>query len=83
MDKILKIIENNGVSMISIDGEVFDWGLEPEDVQKLKFACGNDPEMTESYIGNIKSHILSCFSEFLGREVGMKELNDSIEKGII
>lgn len=83
MSKIVKIIETNGLKMISVNGEVFDWGLEPEDVQKLKFACGNDPEMTESYIGNIKTHLLTCFSEFLERDVTMKEVNDAIEKGVI
>lgn len=86
MKTTLKIVDVQGVKYLGLDREGtkekldgFDWGLDPEEVEKLKFACANDPHMTESYIGNVKNHFVECFSEFIGRPISLKEINDAIE----
>lgn len=83
MYKQINIIEVLGTKMLAVDKEIFDWGLEKEDIDKLKFICSKDPHLTESYVGNIKKHFISSFSEIIGQQVTLKEINDAIEKGEI
>lgn len=61
---------------IVVENEAFDWEVQPEQLK-------NDPMLKESFLGNIFSHLTSCFSEFLGKKVSLKEINDALEKGYI
>ncbi len=83
MKKSVGLVEIEGNKYIVVDNEAFDWELEPEQIKNLEFKIKNDPAMKDSFIGNIFNHLTSCFSEFLGKKVSLKEINDAIEKGFI
>jgi len=49
----------------------------------VEISIGNDPTMKENFIGNMLNHFVDSFSDFLGKKVSLKELNDALEKGYI
>lgn len=81
--KTVNLVEIEGKRYIVVDNEAFDWELDPEQFKSIEFKIRNDPSMKDSFIGNIFNHLTSCFSEFIGRKVSLKEINDAIEKGFI
>jgi hypothetical protein len=81
--KTVSLVEIEDNKYIVVDNEAFDWELEPEQIKSLEFKIKNDPAMKDSFIGNIFNHLTTCFSEFLGKKVSLKEINDAIEKGFI
>jgi hypothetical protein len=83
MQKSVKLLKIDGKNYIVVDNEAFDWEVEPEQLRHAEFKIKNDPLMKESFIGNIFSHMAGCFSEFIGKQVSLKEINDAIEKGYI
>jgi uncharacterized protein YneF (UPF0154 family) len=83
MQKSIKILNVDGKNYIVVDNEAFDWEIEPEQLRSIEVKIKNDPPIRESLIGNILSHMTSCFSEFIGRKVSLKEINDAIENGCI
>jgi len=66
-----------------VESEAFDWQVTPEQLQFAAISIKNDPSMRQSYIGNIFKHITDCFSEFVGKKVSLKDINDAIENGYI
>ena len=83
MQKKLEIVSIEGKKYIVVDNEAFDWEVEPEQVKIISMKIKNDPLMKNSLIGSIFEHMAMCFSEFLGRKVSLKEMNDAIESGVI
>lgn len=81
--KKITLHDMNGINIIAVDSEAFDWGLEEEDFKAMHLIIKNDPEMKKSFIGNIQKHLTQCFSEFIGRQVTLKEINEAIETGWI
>jgi hypothetical protein len=81
--KEVKTVNLEGVNYIVVDNEAFDWSIEPEFVKMVQFQIKNDPEMKDNYIGSIFQHFTKCFSEFLGREVSLQEINKAIQEGYI
>lgn len=81
--KEVKIVNLENVNYIVVDNEAFDWSIEPEFVKMVQFQIKNDPEMKDNYIGSIFQHFTKCFSEFLGREVSLQEINKAIQEGYI
>lgn len=81
--KKITIHEFNGQKILVVDNEAFDWGLDEDTYQKAKFAIKNDPLMKENFIGNIQKYFVDAFSEFVGKEMTLKEINDAIEKGFL
>ena len=83
MQKSLQIIEVENKKYIVLENEAFDWEVDPTEIRKVEISIKNDPPMKESYIGSIFNHLTSCFSEFVGKKVSLKEINDALEKGYI
>jgi hypothetical protein len=83
MRKKLEIINVEGRNYLVVDNEAFDWEVEPDQIKAIKLKIKNDPLMKDSLIGSVFGHMESCFSEFIGRKITLKEINDSIECGYI
>jgi hypothetical protein len=81
--KEVKTVNLEGVNYIVVGNEAFDWSIEPEFVKMVQFQIKNDPEMKDNYIGSIFQHFTKCFSDFLGREVSLQEINKAIQEGYI
>jgi hypothetical protein len=71
------------ISVLSVDGEVFDWGLDLESFEQARKNILNHQELAESVALSIINHFLESFSDFLGRTVTLQELNEAIVKGNI
>ena len=68
---------------IFVDGELFDWGIDPQQLQTAKAFIAQNPEMRKSVMGDIERHFVSCFSEFLERDITLAEINRALETGEI
>ena len=85
----LKIIQihseelNKPVNALSVDGEIFDWGMDPEEFNRTKNLMLHHRELKESVILSLANHFTECFSEFIEREITLEELNQAIKKGEI
>ena len=62
---------------------MFDWGIEEEALQEAKKFAGEDASIKKAIHGDIKKFFLDSLSEFLGREVTLKEVNEAVESGYI
>ena len=71
------------VKALSINGETFDWGMEPEDIAKTKEFLSKNCQMKEAIGLSVANHFIECFSEFMGRKVTLAELNEAIKTGQI
>jgi hypothetical protein len=65
------------------DGEVFDWGMDPEDLETARRICQNDECRAKEILGTIQVHFLTSLEQFLGTKVSLKELNKAIANGYI
>jgi hypothetical protein len=74
---------NKNINALSIDGEVFDWGLEMESWNEAKKIISQHSELTETVTTSILNHFCQCFSEFVGKNMNLQEINEAIEKGYI
>lgn len=83
MHKEVKIANLEGVNYIVVGNEAFDWQIDPDQVKKVEFQINNDPMMKDTYIGSILNHFTNCFSEFLGKKVSLKDINEALERGYI
>lgn len=79
----ITIHEYEGQRILAVDGEAFDWGLDPKQFEKAKFMIKNDPLMKESVIGNIQRHFVDSFSEFVGKDMTLAQINEAIQEGEI
>jgi hypothetical protein len=83
MLKTIQKIKVEGKDYLVVDNEVFDWEVEPEQLKIIQFKIKNDPLMKDNFIGSLFDHLTACFSEFIGKKVTLKEMNNAIEKGCI
>ena len=83
MQKSVKLLNVDGKNYIIVDNEAFDWEVDPDQIKHIELKIKNDPLMKEVFVGSIFSHMESCFSEFIGKKVSLKDINDAIEKGYI
>lgn len=74
---------NKPVNMIVVDDEVFDWGIDAESIRNAKNMIDQRPDIKESLVMSMLSHFVECFSEFIGRDITLEEINSSIKKGLI
>jgi hypothetical protein len=81
--KSISIHEIDGVRIIVVDNEAFDWGIDEADFKRVSLQTHNDPYLKDNFIGNIQKHFVNCFSEFIGRPVNLAEINVALEKGSI
>ncbi len=68
---------------IFADGNLFDWGMPKSDLKQAAKFAGSDPFLKKSIHGDIQRNFLESFSEFLGKEIYIAEVNEAIEKGYI
>ena len=66
-----------------VDDTLFDWGLDEADLQEACRLSESNPIIQKSVQGNIQQHFLESFSEFIGREITLQEVNVAIETGKI
>ena len=66
-----------------VDDILFDWGLEKKSLLDARKLGESNPTVQKSVQGNIQQHFLESFSEFLGREITIQEVNVAIETGKI
>ncbi len=83
MQKKLEIVNVDGRNYIVVDNEAFDWEVEPNQMMAIKMKIKSDPPMRDSLIGSVFAHMTSCFSDFIGKQVTLKEINDAIDCGYI
>ena len=83
MKKSFELVEYEGQIILAVDGEAFDWGLEPADMNKMRFAVKRDEGVKDSFLGNVKHHFITCFADFLGRPIAFKEINEALDRGYI
>lgn len=83
MMKKVTIHDMDGIRIIAVDNEAFDWGIEEENFKAINLISKNDPEMKNSFIGNIQKHFVECFGEFIGRPTTLQEINTALESGWI
>lgn len=77
MMKKVTLHDIDGVRMLAIDNEIFDWGIEEEEIKQARRSSA----IKDDLLGNIQKHFITSLSSFLGREVTIKEVNDAIESG--
>ena len=83
MMKKVTLHEMDGVRIIALDNEAFDWGIEEEDFKAAQVISKNDPAMKDNFLGSVQRHFVDCFSEFLGRPTSLEEINRAIADGWI
>lgn len=83
MIKIITIHDIDGIKMIAVDNEVFDWGVDENDFKSAKLTIKDDPMMKEVFLGDIQKHFVNCFSEFIGKKVTLNEINQALINGKI
>jgi hypothetical protein len=74
---------NKDISVLAVDEELFDWGLDPDSWAEAKKVISQHSELTETVTTSILNHFCECFSEFVGRNMTLQEINEAIEKGYI
>ncbi len=79
----ITIHEHDGQKILAVNNEAFDWGINEESFKKVQFLARNDPEVKNNYIGSIQKYFVKCFSEFIGKEMTLKEINQAIKRGYI
>ena len=65
------------------DGALFDWGMDPVELQRAKSFCDNDPFLKKSTHGDICRYFLQCLSEVLERDISLTEVNQAIKSEYI
>lgn len=65
---------------IFVDGTLFDWGVDEED---YKQALAMGPKYRKAIEASIARHFIESFSEFLGRQVTLDEVNEARKTGWI
>lgn len=83
MQKKIEIVQIENKKYIVLENEAFDWEVQPEQLKTIEIKIKNDPSLKDSFIGNVFNHLTSSFSEFIGKDVSLKEINDALEKGYI
>lgn len=68
---------------IFIDDDLFDWAMEPGELERAAQFCKNNPLMAKAVHGDIKTYFLKSLSTAMEREVTLEEVNEAIEKGWI
>ena len=81
--KEIKIITVQEKNYLVVGNEGFDWAIEPEELDRIRVQIKNDPYMKENFIGSVFKNLTDCFSQFIGKNVTLKEMNELIEKGFI
>lgn len=71
------------INVLTVDGEVFDWGMEPESVLNAQDMQRNHPQFIETIMKTVTEHFIECLSDFLGRKISLRDFNDAVERGYL
>jgi len=71
------------IKYLSVDGEIFDWGMDLDSLAEAKKVISQHRDLAESVSMSIINHFLESFSDFIGQQISLRKLLDSIEKGFI
>lgn len=74
---------NKNIKALTVDGEIFDWGLELDSWSEAKKVISQHSELTETVTTSILNHFCECFSEFVGKNMNLEEINEAIKRGYI
>ena len=83
MKKTITVSQDDNRKVISVDGIVFDWGIDDESLEEAKRFAASNPIMKKSIHADIQQHFIQSFSEFIGEEVTLSQLNSAIITGVI
>lgn len=64
------------VKAIYVDDEPFDWGA-------VKQNTLHNPVKKARLIVSVRNHFVNSFSEFIGKKVTLKQINEAIESGVL
>lgn len=73
----------NPQKAIYVQGNYFDWGVELDDLREAAVRSSNSPVVRKGIMGSLREHFVQSFSEFVRKEVTLKEIIDAIEAGEI
>lgn len=71
------------IRILSVDGEIFDWGMDPESLEEARKMILQHTELTESITLSVINHFCECFSDFVGQNMSLSDINEAIERGYI
>lgn len=71
------------INYLILDNEVFDWGLEPDDLKNAINMINQNPNTKKAILNSIINHFINSFSEFVGKTMTLQEINLAIETGNI
>lgn len=83
MKKSFELVNYSGVAILAVAGEAFDWGIDSVDLDNLRLTVKKDDGLKNSFVGDLKHHFITCLSDFLGRPITFKEINEALERGYI
>lgn len=83
MKKQVAVQEIDGINVLVVDDEGFDWGLDPDHLASLHETCLANPNLKDAMVATIQKHFVESFSEFLGTPVTLTQICDAIEQGWI
>lgn len=67
--------------ILVVDGEAFDWGIEPASIEAARVLIQDDPLQKNSVMGSVIRHLVVSMSDLVGFPVSLKDINDAIERG--
>ena len=71
------------INVVRVDGEIFDWGMDPESLDDARKTILHNKELTESIILSVVSHFFDCLSDFLGQKIDLEKFLVAIKRGYI
>lgn len=82
---ISEIITDEGETQraIFVDGELFDWGIDPKELKKATRFAQDDASIKKAIHGDVQKFFVDSFCEFVDKKMTLKEINDAIESGTI
>ncbi len=83
MKRKLNQIVHQGKKYLVLDTEAFDWEVEEAQLNKIKLSVASEQHAKERFVESIINHFVDSFSEFLGKKVTLKQINDAIEQEYI
>lgn len=83
MAKKIQIVNLENKNYLMVNDEMFDWAIEEDQVKQIADHIKCDVDMKDNMIASVFRNFTNCFSEFIGRQVTLKEINESILKGEI
>lgn len=83
MRKTVSIGEIDGIRVILVDNQAFDWSVEDEHFKSAQIISRSDPAMRLKYLADIQQYLVTCMSEFLGKPVTLSDINRALANGYI